>query len=84
MFEFDGQAVGRVGSGRVVGERASLESDWRTGHLQAATDARIREVRPTRLDPAQSVPRLACRTPNIYSFGYTTRPGCQSRPSKGA
>jgi hypothetical protein len=47
----DGRAVGRVGPGTVVGERASLEGGRRTADLYALTDARVGEVEAARLDP---------------------------------
>jgi hypothetical protein len=42
----NGQAVGRVGPGTVVGERASLEDGRRTAELRALTQARIAETTP--------------------------------------
>ena len=40
----NGQAVGHVGPGTVVGERASLEGGRRTADLRAITDARVAEA----------------------------------------
>ena len=40
----DGQVVGRVGPGTVVGERASLEGGRRTADLRALTVCRVAEV----------------------------------------
>jgi Cyclic nucleotide-binding domain len=40
----DGQVVGRIGPGAVVGERASLEGGRRTADVRAATEARVAEV----------------------------------------
>jgi hypothetical protein len=42
----DGQAVGQVGPGTVVGERASLEDGRRTADLRALTRARVAETAP--------------------------------------
>jgi hypothetical protein len=46
MFDVrvDGEKVGEVGPGTVVGERAALEAGRRTADLHAATDARVAEV----------------------------------------
>jgi hypothetical protein len=40
----DGRAVGNVGPGSVVGERAPLEAGRRTADVRATTDARVAEV----------------------------------------
>jgi CRP-like cAMP-binding protein len=40
----DGEVVGSVGPGTVVGERARLEAGRRTADLRATTDARVAEV----------------------------------------
>jgi hypothetical protein len=40
------QAVGQVGPGTVVGERASLEGGRRTADLRALTEARVAEAAP--------------------------------------
>jgi hypothetical protein len=42
----DGQAVGQVGPGTVVGERASLQGGRRTADLQALSQARVAETAP--------------------------------------
>ncbi|MBV9096183.1 MAG: cyclic nucleotide-binding domain-containing protein [Streptosporangiaceae bacterium] len=42
----DGKAVGQVGPGTVVGERASLEAGRRTSDLRALTEARVAEAAP--------------------------------------
>lgn len=42
----DGKAVGQVGPGTVVGERASLEDGQRTADLRALTLARVAETPP--------------------------------------
>jgi len=47
----DGDVVGRVGPGTVVGERAGLEGGRRTADLRATTDARVASVPADRLDP---------------------------------
>jgi len=46
----DGKAVGKVGPGTVVGERAGLESGRRTADLCALTDARVGEVAASTLN----------------------------------
>jgi CRP-like cAMP-binding protein len=46
----DGEVVGHVGPGTVVGERAHLESGRRTADLRATTDARVAEVPAEHLD----------------------------------
>jgi hypothetical protein len=55
MFEVrvDGEVVGHVGPGTVVGERAGLEAGRRTADLRATTDARIAEVPAEHLDIEQ-------------------------------
>lgn len=52
MFDVrvDGQVVGQVGPGTVVGERAPLSGSRRTAELRATVDARIAEVPSGRLD----------------------------------
>ena len=42
----DGQAIGQIGPGTVVGERASLEGGRRTADLRALTQARVAETAP--------------------------------------
>jgi hypothetical protein len=54
----DGKAVGKVGPGTVVGERAGLESGQRTADLFALTDARVGEVPASTLD-RESLSELA-------------------------
>ena len=49
----DGKAVGRVGPGTVVGERASLEAGRRTADLRALTEARVAEAAPGLLSAEQ-------------------------------
>jgi hypothetical protein len=46
----DGRAVGQVGPGTVVGERAPLEAGRRTADVRATTDARVAEVAAGSLD----------------------------------
>ena len=46
----DGKAVGKVGPGTVVGERAGLEGGRRTATLCAVTDARVGELAASALD----------------------------------
>jgi hypothetical protein len=52
-IQVDGQVVGRVGPGAVVGERAPLEAGRRTADVRATTDARIAEVPAASLDLEQ-------------------------------
>jgi hypothetical protein len=54
----DGQAVGQVGPGTVVGERASLEGGRRTADLRALTQARVAETAPGAIT-AQQLSELA-------------------------
>lgn len=54
----DGQVVGKVGPGTVVGERAGLEEGHRTASLCALTDARVGELPASALDP-ESLSELA-------------------------
>lgn len=49
----NGQVVGQVGPGTVVGERASLEGGRRTADLRALTDARVAETAPGVLTAGQ-------------------------------
>ena len=49
----DGQTVGQVGPGTVVGERASLEDGQRTADLRALTQARVAETTPGALTAEQ-------------------------------
>lgn len=49
----DGKAVGQVGPGTVVGERASLEAGRRTADLRALTEARVAEAEPGLLSAEQ-------------------------------
>jgi hypothetical protein len=49
----DGQAVGEVGPGTVVGERASLQDGRRTADLRALTQARVAETTPEVLTAEQ-------------------------------
>jgi CRP-like cAMP-binding protein len=46
----DGNVVGKVGPGSVVGERAPLESGRRTADLRAATSARVAHVPADQFD----------------------------------
>ena len=49
----DGQAVGQVGPGTVVGERASLQDGRRTADLRALTQAQVAETAPGMLTAEQ-------------------------------
>jgi Cyclic nucleotide-binding domain len=49
----DGQQVGQVGPGTVVGERASLDGGRRTADLRALTQARVAETAPGLLTAEQ-------------------------------
>jgi cyclic nucleotide-binding protein len=49
----DGQEVGQVGPGTVVGERASLQDGRRTADLRALTQARVAETAPGVLSAEQ-------------------------------
>lgn len=49
--EVDGEVVGEVGPGAIVGERAGLELGKRTATLRAKTRARVVEVDAAGLDP---------------------------------
>jgi hypothetical protein len=48
--EVDGQKIGEVGPGAVVGERSALEHGVRTATLWAATRARVAETTPDAVD----------------------------------
>jgi hypothetical protein len=48
--EVDGERIGEVGPGAVVGERSALERGVRTATLWAATKARVAETTPDALD----------------------------------
>jgi hypothetical protein len=48
-IEVDGQVVGEVGPGSLIGERAGLESGRRTATVRAVTDCRAVEVDPSAL-----------------------------------
>ena len=50
VVEVDGQKVGEVGPGAVVGERSAIERGLRTATLWAATKARVAETTPDTLD----------------------------------
>jgi len=50
VVEVDGEKVGEVGPGAVVGERSALEHGLRTATLWAATRARVAETTPDALD----------------------------------
>jgi hypothetical protein len=50
VVEVDGEKVGEVGPGAVVGERSALERGVRTATLWAATRARVAETTPEGLD----------------------------------
>jgi CRP-like cAMP-binding protein len=50
LVEVDGQKVGEIGPGAVVGERSSLEHGVRTATLWAATKARVAETTPDAVD----------------------------------
>ena len=50
VVEVDGQKVGEVGPGAVVGERSALERGLRTATLWAATKARVAETTPDAVD----------------------------------
>jgi hypothetical protein len=50
LVEVDGQKVGEIGPGAVVGERSSLEHGVRTATLWAATKARVAETTPDGMD----------------------------------
>ena len=50
VVEVDGQKVGEVGPGAVVGERSAMERGVRTATLWAATKARVAETTPDGLD----------------------------------
>jgi hypothetical protein len=50
VIEVDGEKVGEVGPGAVVGERSALERGVRTATLWAATRARVAETTPDGLD----------------------------------
>ncbi|MBD0337982.1 MAG: cyclic nucleotide-binding domain-containing protein [Thermoleophilia bacterium] len=54
MFDVsvDGEVVGEVGPGSLVGERAGIELGTRTATVTAATRARVVEVDADELDPA--------------------------------
>jgi hypothetical protein len=49
----NGQVVGHVGPGTVVGERASLEAGRRTADLRALTEGRVAEAGPGTLSIEQ-------------------------------
>ena len=49
----NGEVVGQVGPGTVVGERASLEDGRRTADLRALTQARVAETAPGALTAEQ-------------------------------
>jgi CRP-like cAMP-binding protein len=46
----DGEVVGQVGPGTIVGERAALSAGQRTADLRALTDCRVAEVPADTLD----------------------------------
>ena len=48
-IEVDGEVVGEVGPGSLIGERAGLESGRRTATVRAVTDCRAVEVEPSGL-----------------------------------
>ena len=50
VVEVDGEKVGEIGPGAVVGERSALEGGVRTATLWAATRARVAETTPDALD----------------------------------
>ena len=50
VVEVNGQKVGEVGPGAVVGERSAMERGLRTATLWAATKARVAETTPEGLD----------------------------------
>jgi mannose-6-phosphate isomerase-like protein (cupin superfamily) len=50
LVEVDGQKVGEIGPGAVIGERSALEHGLRTATLWAATKARVAETSPDGLD----------------------------------
>ncbi len=50
VVEVDGEKVGEVGPGAVVGERSAIERGVRTATLWAATKARVAETSPDGLD----------------------------------
>ena len=50
VVEVDGNKIGEVGPGAVIGERSALESGVRTATLWAATRARVAETTPEGLD----------------------------------
>lgn len=50
LVEVDGQKVGEIGPGAVIGERSALERGLRTATLWAATKARVAETSPDGLD----------------------------------
>jgi hypothetical protein len=50
VVEVDGQKIGEVGPGAVIGERSALESGVRTATLWASTRARVAETSPDGLD----------------------------------
>jgi hypothetical protein len=50
VVEVDGEKVGEVGPGAVVGERSAMERGLRTATLWAATKARVAETTPDGLD----------------------------------
>lgn len=50
VVEVDGEKVGEVGPGAVVGERSAIERGLRTASLWAATKARVAETTPDVLD----------------------------------
>jgi hypothetical protein len=47
----DGDVVGRIGPGAVVGERAGLEAGRRTADVRAITEARVGEIAGTSISP---------------------------------
>jgi hypothetical protein len=50
LVEVDGQKVGEIGPGAVIGERSALERGLRTATLWAATKARVAETTPDGMD----------------------------------
>jgi len=50
VVDVDGNDVGEIGPGAVVGERAGLEGGTRTATLRATTRARVAEMSPGQLD----------------------------------
>jgi hypothetical protein len=50
--EVDGQPVGELGPGAVVGERAWVERRPRTATLRAVTPVRVATIHPSHVDPA--------------------------------